>query len=641
MKIKIKLLAGFFTIIIFIILLGVVSFLDATDMGKHFEFLVVHDLEVLKNAEELQKFVVDAETGQRGFVITGEEEFLEPYYSGIEGFDSLLIIEMELVSDNPSQVQRLEKISNLFEDWKTKAAIPEIELGQKIADNRYSVADLDEILSAGVGKGILDELRMYIDILVVEGIDEGNTEQQLLLSHILADLVDRETGQRGFLITGEEEFLEPYHSGNEKLEEHFIELKLQLEVEGEPENIDAMNRIIHLSDEWLEKAGLPEIEARYVINENPETLADMADLLKIGTGKNILDEMREEFATFIQIEVGLKDQRFEQALVVENNTKIAVIVILIISVIVAVSIALYAARVIAKPIEILTKATNEVAQGNLKAKIKQFDTHDEIGQLSKSFNIMTKSLKDSTEKLTNALKELKKVDLLKEEFSTMITHELRTPLSTIIGYGEMLKDPKMGELNKEQENAIDEIRTSSASLENLIGNILTAQKIDLLRLTFNIQKTSVKELLKQAYNRLLPLMSEKQIDFLTSIEDNIIITVDKERMMQIISNLVQNSVDFVPASGGRIEITCSNKNSDVLFSVIDNGSGIPKDKLKNLFTKYYQIDTSIARKHEGSGLGLVICKGIIEGFGGKIWIESEEGKETIIYFTIPKKSSTK
>jgi len=247
-------------------------------------------------------------------------------------------------------------------------------------------------------------------------------------------------------------------------------------------------------------------------------------------------------------------------------------------------------------------------------------------------------LQKNTTKLERANTQLQETDKAKVEFSTMITHELKTPLSTIIGYGEMLKDPKMGELNKEQESAIDEICKSSTALETLIGNVLTAQKIELAKLTFNIEMTSVKVLLKKAHNRLLPLMLEKQIEFLTSTEYDAIITTDEEKMLQVFSNLVQNSVDFVPASGGRIKITCSNKNSNVLFSVIDNGSGMPKGKLKNLFTKYYQIDTSITRKHGGTGLGLPICKGIIKGLGGKIWVESEEGKGTIIYFTIPKKS---
>lgn len=244
--------------------------------------------------------------------------------------------------------------------------------------------------------------------------------------------------------------------------------------------------------------------------------------------------------------------------------------------------------------------------------------------------------KELEQQLKDTLEHVKKIGKEKEEFSAMITHELKTPLTTIIGYSDMLNKLKMGNLNEEQKFAINEIFSSSISLEKLIEDILTARRLELSAITFNKEKTSTTELLKFIHSRLLPMMDEKQIEFLTSIKEDFDIIIDKERILEVFTNLVQNSVDFVPDSGGRIEITCRSENSNVLFSIIDNGLGIPKEKLGKLFTKYYQIDTSIIRKHGGSGLGLAICRGFVEGLGGKIWIESEKGKGTIVYFTIPK-----
>jgi len=304
-------------------------------------------------------------------------------------------------------------------------------------------------------------------------------------------------------------------------------------------------------------------------------------------------------------------------------------------------IASYFAKSISRPLVSLKDNAEEITKGNLDSPIKEKGSY-EISKLSESMEDMRKSVKKAIKteaELFIAAQQAEVDEQLakqKEVFSTMITHELKTPLSTIIGYSEMLKNPKMGELNKDQETAIDEIRQSSESLEQLIENIMIAHKLEQEQLSFNIEKVSVKELLKRVYNRLLPLMSEKQIEFLSSTEEDLTTNVDKERMMEVFSNLIQNSVDFVPASGGRIEVAAKSDNSNVLFSVKDNGIGIPKEKLKNLFTKYYQVDTAMTRKHGGSGLGLVICKGIIEAFGGKIWIESEEGKGSIFYFTIPK-----
>jgi len=100
--------------------------------------------------------------------------------------------------------------------------------------------------------------------------------------------------------------------------------------------------------------------------------------------------------------------------------------------------------------------------------------------------------------------------------------------------------------------------------------------------------------------------------------------------------MVQNAIDFVPMQGSRIEMSAKSDGRNVLFYVKDNGVGIPKEKIGKMFQKFYQVDTSNTRKHGGSGLGLAICKGYVEGMGGKIWLESEEGKGTTFFFTIPK-----
>jgi signal transduction histidine kinase len=108
--------------------------------------------------------------------------------------------------------------------------------------------------------------------------------------------------------------------------------------------------------------------------------------------------------------------------------------------------------------------------------------------------------------------------------------------------------------------------------------------------------------------------------------------------LQVLSALLYNSIDFVPRQGGRIEITAEYKENDnnIIFGVKDNGPGISKDKQKFLFKKFYQVDTSLTRKHGGTGLGLAISKGIVTGLGGNIWVETEEGKGSSFYFSLPK-----
>ncbi len=218
----------------------------------------------------------------------------------------------------------------------------------------------------------------------------------------------------------------------------------------------------------------------------------------------------------------------------------------------------------------------------------------------------------------------------------MITHELKTPLTPIQGFCEMLKDPDMGELNENQKEAVYEIYNNSEELLHLIENVLNAQKIEINKLKFNIQEIGVDEFMEGRYKSILSLMVEKGIKFVNSTEKGLVVKGDVKKLNEVFANLVQNSIDFVPDKNGRIEIGAESQDKEVLFYVKDNGKGIPKDKIKNMFKKFYQIDSSYTRKHGGSGLGLSICKGYIEGLGGKIWVESEPNVETTFYFTLPK-----
>ena len=133
----------------------------------------------------------------------------------------------------------------------------------------------------------------------------------------------------------------------------------------------------------------------------------------------------------------------------------------------------------------------------------------------------------------------------------------------------------------------------------------------------------------------LTLQIYKNTEFVNSTEANLSVKGDVARLNEIITNLVQNAVDFVPEEGSRIEIGAKGQDNEVLFYVKDNGVGIPKEKIGNMFKKFYQIDTSTTRKHGGSGLGLSICKGYVEDMGGKMWVESEPNVETVFYFTLP------
>ncbi|MGA9841602.1 MAG: sensor histidine kinase [Nitrososphaeraceae archaeon] len=254
--------------------------------------------------------------------------------------------------------------------------------------------------------------------------------------------------------------------------------------------------------------------------------------------------------------------------------------------------------------------------------IKPIGKDKEINQVIDAFNEM--------------IERVNAVEKQKDEFASMVTHELKSPLTPIIGWCQTLKNPKLiGQLNSKQLNAVDVIQRNAKRLLQLVGDILDVQKLDLNKMKFDSQPVDVDDLLNYMYNNLQNVMAQKNIKQINSTKEQLTVRSDKNRIEQVLNNLILNAVDFVPSEGGKIEYGAQSKGDEVLFYVKDNGTGISPEKQKNLFHKFYQIDTSVTRKHGGSGLGLAISKGIIESLGGKIWIESELGKGASFYFTIP------
>ena len=224
----------------------------------------------------------------------------------------------------------------------------------------------------------------------------------------------------------------------------------------------------------------------------------------------------------------------------------------------------------------------------------------------------------------------------KDEFSAMVGHELKTPLVPILGYSELLLSGDMGKLTETQNNSVKTIFDNATRLLRLIQDILDVRKTELGKLNLDIRDVNAKEIIAQCLTAFKTTSQSKEITLVDNSQD-IPLQCDFERIIQVINNLLSNAFKFTPQKYGKIEVGAKIDNDSVIFSVKDNGIGIPKEKQANLFKKFYQVDTSIKRSALGSGLGLAICRGIIESHKGKIWLESEAEKGTIVYFSISRK----
>lgn len=250
-------------------------------------------------------------------------------------------------------------------------------------------------------------------------------------------------------------------------------------------------------------------------------------------------------------------------------------------------------------------------------------------------NLLRARLQEKSEALERANEELKKVEKSKDEFVTMIVHDLKNPLLPIKAYSEILLSQKMGHLNEEQAKRLRSISASAITLQKMIQDLLDANKLELGKLRLDIQEGSLSELARRTVSELEPEFRKKGVAVSLELQD-VSCRFDSMRMGQVFQNILLNALDFVPDKTGKIHISLKSEGGNAVITIADNGIGIPKDKIDGLFAKFYQVSTDKNRRYGGSGLGLSVCKGIVEGHGGMIRAESDgEGKGTIMHIMIP------
>lgn len=247
-----------------------------------------------------------------------------------------------------------------------------------------------------------------------------------------------------------------------------------------------------------------------------------------------------------------------------------------------------------------------------------------------------KKLEESGIQIQHQLDELKKVDAEKDDFLAMITHELKTPLVPIKSYIDIILSQKLGPLNDTQKERLCIVRSSTEHLLKLVTDLLDVQKIELGQLKLVKERHDLAETVSSTVEKMKEEITKKSMSITTDLENNVFCFCDPNRIEQVLTNLLVNAIKFSIEGSGKILIKLYSENGQGRIIVKDNGIGIVKDKLEKIFMKFYQIDTSSTREYGGTGLGLSVCKGLIENQGGKIWAESEgRNKGAEIHIKLP------
>jgi signal transduction histidine kinase len=307
---------------------------------------------------------------------------------------------------------------------------------------------------------------------------------------------------------------------------------------------------------------------------------------------------------------------------------------------------IFIARRVVQPLEALRYGVERIGKGDLNFRL-HVKTGDEMETLAEEFNKMTGALQDACTSLENKVAErtqelsianhrLKELDRLKSAFVSNVSHELRTPLTAVEGLSDNMLDGLTGPLNDKQVRYISGIKESAERLARLIDDLLDLAIIESGRLELKPTSFSVVSLIDEVTDTLRPVAEEKSIHLETDPQDpNLTIWADRDKVIQVMTNLIGNAVKFTPVAG-RVKITVENDGAGwVQVSVDDTGPGIEPEAADRIFEEFYQSSQRNGEKSKGVGLGLAISKKLVEMHGGKIWVRSAMGAGSTFFFTMP------
>jgi signal transduction histidine kinase len=245
-------------------------------------------------------------------------------------------------------------------------------------------------------------------------------------------------------------------------------------------------------------------------------------------------------------------------------------------------------------------------------------------------------IQEKSHQLETANERLKELDRLKSDFVSNVSHELRTPLTAIKGAVDLLLREVPGPLNQNQTHYLSRVRSNTQHLAGLINDLLDLAKIEEGKVELKGARVSIGGLVHEVMETVKPMAAEKLVLLEVKVpEPSVLVWADRDKVTQVLMNLIGNAIKFTPPQG-RVMVSASRDGTEwAQVSVNDSGPGISAEECQKIFQKFYQIPEGGGLKPKGTGLGLAISKALVELHGGKIWVESEEGRGSTFSFTLP------
>jgi PAS domain S-box-containing protein len=667
-----------------------IRFAEAADWQKH-------TYEVLRALDDTESRLVNAETGQRGYLLTGDEAYLGPYRTAIKNIYQVTGHLEDLTSDNPNQQKRILTLEPLIEKKLTEL--------QSTIDlrNQGLVAAANQLVLQGSGKQSMDQIRSLVSEMANEENDLLKTRTQranegiarstraitigtlvsilLLLSCfglLSRELTERNRAQAALAksekwssttlgsigdaviaadmngaVTFMNSVAETLTGWNlEEAKGKSIDLVLDIvneetrrPVENPVKKVFREGKVVGLADHTL-----------LISKKGKEfDIEDSAAPIVTGTGENLgvvlvfrditeLKKVREELERFFTLSIDMiciagYDGHFKRLNPSWQKT-----------------LGYSIEELIARPY--LEFVHPEDREATIQRTEKFKTSVDTVAftnrylckdgsykwlmwsatpfaeqQLIYAVARDITEFKQMQEGLVLAKEEAERSNRFKDQFLSTMSHELRTPLNAVMGFSDMLSEERYGPLNDRQRRYVTHINTGGRHLLRLINDILDLSKIEAGRLQLSIESVQVNSSFAEAFDCLRPLADKKSQTLVVHSSLDLSVRADATRLRQVLMNLVGNAIKFTP-EGGTIELGAQQLGEVVRIEVRDSGPGIPSEEQQRIFEAFHRLRQS-DKTSEGTGLGLAITRRLVELHGGRLGLESKPGSGSCFYFTLP------
>ena len=624
LKIGKKLSLSFIAIVLIFLIINLISLINLRTLAKQID-IEEHTFEVLFGLEQTLISLIDAETGQRGFILTGEVRYLEPYNRGIALVGAEIDNLETLTVDNPSQQQRIKNLRFLVADKSeelqdtvdlrihgdTEAAVDIIlsDKGKNIMDDiRDLLGEMndEENRLLNVQRKSADDSQIIAQAVVVWGSLVG-TVLSLIVSLLLANLIVKsltKTRDAANEIAKGNMDVEVNTSGSDEVADlsQSIEimrqnLKKSLEGMREEKEISAKEKkkidaILHSIGD-----GVFVVDAEYKLTMANQVVVNISGFTK----EELLGKKYDEVLKFIFEDTGkINDTFIKQAIEKKRIIEMANHTMLI------------------------RKDGSKVPVADSAAPL--IDTTGKVIGGVVVFRDVTKE---------------REIDRIKTDFLSVAAHQLKTPMGSMRWNLETILEDDSG-LTPETREVVEDVYQSNLRMNSLVNDLLNISRMDQGRMLNQPQPTEITKTINQALEELKESIQKKQVAIkFQSPKQLPKIVVDPNHFREVIQNILSNAVKYNRVKG-TVTISLKLIEDKVEIVVSDTGIGIPKKDLAKLFSKFYRASNAIKSEADGSGLGLFVVKKYVEDWGGQVKFQSEEGKGTKITLIIPietKKSS--